>query len=188
MQIEEIFDSPKKIFLPTKSLGCQEKSFGYRPKENFDTCLRSVGLIFSEIWPFSWKPTFWTSNFLTIFDNSQPFFAWFKKNWSHGKWHNSVIMWPKDLGQDSKFSLIRYLKLFPWHPKDLVSRKNVLEKQKKSALIMTNPLVWFASVFTFQAKQALWRKCHKQQACSKHATSKLQASSKQQFSPSHGLL
>ena len=39
-----------------------------------------------------------------------------------------------------------------------------------------------------QQQQALWRKCHKQQACSKHATSKLQASSKQQFSPSHGLL
>ena len=67
---EKIFDSPKIFFLPTKSFGCQGKSFRYRPKENFDTCLRSVGLIFSEIWPFLWKPTFWTSNFLTIFDNS----------------------------------------------------------------------------------------------------------------------
>ena len=63
---EKIFDSPKIFFLPTKSFGCQGKSFRYRPKENFDTCLRSVGLIFSEIWPFLWEPTFWTSNFDTF--------------------------------------------------------------------------------------------------------------------------
>ena len=127
---EEISDSPKNIFIPTKSCGCQGKSLRYRLKENFDTCLRSVGLIFSEIWPFSWKPTFCASNLNAIFDNSEPFLSWFKMNWSHGKWHNSVNMCPSDLGQGSKFSLGRYLKLFLWHPKDLVSRKIVLGEQK----------------------------------------------------------
>ena len=51
-------------------------------------------------------------------------------NWSHRKWHNSVIMNPSDLGQVSKFSLVQYLKLFLWHPKDLFSRKNILRKPK----------------------------------------------------------
>ena len=50
-------------------------------------------------------------------------------NVSHEKWHNSMIICPSDLGQGSKFSLIRYLKLFLWHPKDLVSKKNVLGEQ-----------------------------------------------------------
>ena len=51
-------------------------------------------------------------------------------NWSHRKWHNSVIMSPSDLGQVSKFSLVQNLKLFLWHPKDLFSRKNILRKPK----------------------------------------------------------
>ena len=51
-------------------------------------------------------------------------------NWSHRKWHNSVIMSPSDLRQVSKFSLVRYLKLFLWHPKDLFSRKILLRKPK----------------------------------------------------------
>ena len=106
------------------------KSFRYWTKENFETCLRSVGLVFSEIWPFSWEPTFYTSNLLTIFDNSEPFFSWFKMNGSHGKWHNSVNMYPSDLGKGSKFSLGQYLKLFSLHPKDLGIRKNVLGEQK----------------------------------------------------------
>ena len=72
------------------------------------------------------------------------FLASLKMNGFHGKWHSSVIMCPTYLGRGSKFSLIRYLKLFPWHPKDLVSRKNVLEEQKKSALILPNPLYYYS--------------------------------------------
>ena len=116
------FSSPKTFFLLIKSFGCQGKRFRDVTKENFDTCLRSVGLIFTEIWPFLWKPTFWTSNFWQVLI----FFSWVKINGSHRKWHNSVIMSPSDLGQVSKFSLVQYLKLFLWHPKDLVSRKYVL--------------------------------------------------------------
>ena len=41
----------------------------------------------------------------------------------HKKCHISVNMRPTDLRQVSKFSLVQYLKLFLWHPKDLVSRK-----------------------------------------------------------------
>ena len=121
-----IFGLPKTFFLLTKSFGCQRKSFRDVTKENFDTCLRSVGLIFTEIWPFLWKPTFWTSNFWQVLI----FFSWVKINGSHGKWHNSVIMRSSDLGQVSKFSLVTSLKLFLWHPKDLVSRKNVLGRPK----------------------------------------------------------
>ena len=72
---DESFGSPKKFFLPTKSFRCQQKSFRYRAKENFDTCLRSVGLIFTEIWPFSWKQTFWSSNFFWQF---LTLFSWVK--------------------------------------------------------------------------------------------------------------
>ena len=36
-------------------------------------------------------------------------------NGSHGKCHNSVSICLSDLGQGSKFSLIRYLKLFLWN-------------------------------------------------------------------------
>ena len=125
---DEIFGSPKKFFLPTKSFRVQGKSFRYRPKENFDTCLRSVGLIFTEIWPFSWKQTFWSSNFFWQF---LTLFSWVKLNGSHRKWHNSENMRSSDLGQASKFSLGRYLKLFLWHPKNLASRKNVLGRPKK---------------------------------------------------------
>ena len=123
---DEIFGSPKKFFLPTKSFGCQLKSLRYQPKENFDTCLRSVGIIFTEIWPFLWKPTVWTPNFW----QALTFFSWVKMDGSHRKWHNSVIMRSSDLGQVSKFSLVRYLKLFLLHPKDLASRKNVLGRPK----------------------------------------------------------
>ena len=35
-------------FFPlTKSFGCQRKSFRYWTKENFDTCLKSAGLVFT---------------------------------------------------------------------------------------------------------------------------------------------
>ena len=56
--------------------------------------------------------------------------AWVKKNGSQRKWHNSVIMRSSDLGQVSKFSLVKNLKLFLWHAKDLMSRKNVLGETK----------------------------------------------------------
>ena len=139
---DEIFGSPKKFFLPKKSFGCQLKSLRYRPKENFDTCLKSVGLIFTEIWHFSWKSTFWTSNFWQVL---LIFFSWVKMNGSHGKWHNSVIMRSSDLGQVSKFSLVTSVKLFLWDPKDLVSRKNVLGRPKcyfqKGTFFSDHPLV-----------------------------------------------
>ena len=61
---QKYFGFLKMFFLLTKSFGCQRKSFRYRPKEHFDTCLRSVGRIFTEIWHFSWQPTIWTSIFL----------------------------------------------------------------------------------------------------------------------------
>ena len=51
----------------------------------------------------------------------------------HEKCHISVNMSPTDLRQVSKFSLVRYLKLFLWHPKDLVCRKNVLGEEKISS-------------------------------------------------------
>ena len=84
------------------------KSFRYWTKENFETCLRSVGLVFTEIWPFSWKSTFWTSNFWQFLT----FFSWVKMNGSHRKWRNSVITRLSYLGEVSKFSLVQYLKLF----------------------------------------------------------------------------
>ena len=43
--------------------------------------------------------------------------------------HISVNTSPTDLRQVSKFSLVQYLKLFLRHPKDLVSRKNVLGEE-----------------------------------------------------------
>ena len=48
----------------------------------------------------------------------------------HEKCHISVNTSPTDLRQVSKFSLVQYLKLFLRHPKDLVSRKNVLGEEK----------------------------------------------------------
>ena len=62
-------------------------------------------------------------------------------NWSHGKWDNSVNICPSDLGQGSKFSLIRYLKLFLWHQKYLTSRKNNLEESKKIVHFFGHPLM-----------------------------------------------
>ena len=44
--------------------------------------------------------------------------------------HISVNTSLTDLRQVSKFSLVQYLKLFLRHPKDLVSRKNVLGEEK----------------------------------------------------------
>ena len=61
----------------------------------------------------------------------------FNMNWSHRKWHNSVIMSSSDLEQVSKFSLVQCLKLFLWHSKDLVSRKNVLKSQRKRTFFWT---------------------------------------------------
>ena len=69
LKVQKYFGFLKTFFLHTKSFGCQRKSFRYRTKENFDTCLRSVGCIFTEIWHFLWKSTFWTSiclQFLTL--------------------------------------------------------------------------------------------------------------------------
>ena len=129
------------FFLITKSFGCQRKSFRDVTKENFDTCLRSVGLIFTEIWPFLWKPTFWTSNFWQVLT----FFSWVKMHGSHGKWHNSVIMRSSDLGQVSKFSLVTSLKLFLWHPKDSVIRKNIyVFVEPKISWVRPNlQILWF---------------------------------------------
>ena len=58
-------------------------------------------------------------------------FAQKQKFGYHKKWHNSECIVSTDLGQVSKFSLVQYLKLFLWHPKDLVSRKNVLKGRRK---------------------------------------------------------
>ena len=77
------------------------------------------------------------------------FLASFKMNGFHGKWHNSVIMCPTDLRQGSKFSLIRYLKLFPWHPKDLVSRKNVLGEQN----LFEKKCWFFCTLFSWQKQE-----------------------------------
>ena len=103
------FGYSKKGFQLFLCYGCQGKSFRYRPKKNFDTCLRSVGLIFTEIWPFSWKPTFWTSNFFLQF---LTLWSWVKMNGSHRKWHNSMTTRLSYLGEVAKFSLVQYLKLF----------------------------------------------------------------------------
>ena len=52
----KIFCLSQVIFHHGKSFGCQKRSFRYRPKENFDTNYRSLGLVFTELWPFLWKP------------------------------------------------------------------------------------------------------------------------------------
>ena len=70
------------------------------------------------------------------------FLASFKMNGFHGKWHNSVIMCPTDLRQGSKFSLIQYLKLIPWHPKDLVSRKKGFRRAEKVDINCDPPFIW----------------------------------------------
>ena len=61
----------------------------------------------------------------------------------HEKCHISVNMRPTDLRQVSKFSLVTSLKLFLWHPKDLVSRKKHFKKAKvilkKSAFVRILP-------------------------------------------------
>ena len=69
------------------------------------------------------------------------FLASFKMNGFHGKWHNSVIMCPTDLRQGSKFSLIQYLKLIPWHPKDLVSRKKGFRRAEKVDINFWSPFI-----------------------------------------------
>ena len=51
----------------------------------------------------------------------------------HEKCHISVNTSPTDMRQVSKFSLVPSLKLFLWHPKDLVSSKNVLGEEKFSS-------------------------------------------------------
>ena len=75
-----------------------------------------------------------------------PFSTWFctrtkneKKFGYHKKWHNSESIVSTDLGQVSKFSLVQYLKLFLWHPKDLVSRKNVLKGRRKKNIFFGTP-------------------------------------------------
>ena len=107
----------KKFFYPL-SFGCQGKSF--------------------EIWPFCGNQLF-EHPILTHF---WQFLSLVKNECVSRKWHNSMIICPSDLGQGSKFLLIRYLKLFLWHPKDLVSRKNVLGEQNcfEKACIFFNTL------------------------------------------------
>ena len=51
---QKYFGFLKMFFLLNKSFGCQRKSFRYRTKENFDTCLRSEGLIITELCHFLW--------------------------------------------------------------------------------------------------------------------------------------
>ena len=78
------------------------------------------------------------------------FLASFKMNGFHGKWHNSVIMCPTDLRQGSKFSLIQYLKLIPWHPKDLVSRKKGFRRAEKVDINCDPPFMmvsWKSSIY-----------------------------------------
>ena len=57
----------------------------------------------------------------------------------HEKCHISVNMCPTDLRQVSKFSLVTSLKLFLWHPKDLVIRKNIyVLREPKISWVLTN--------------------------------------------------
>ena len=118
---DEIFGSPKKFFLPTKSFGCQLKSLGYQPKENFDTCPRSEDLIITELCYFPWDPCILIRekkvNTCQKLDVQK---VGFQKTG-----HISVNMSPTDLRQVSKFSLVTSLKLFLWHLKDSVIRKNI---------------------------------------------------------------
>ena len=125
------FGLPKTFFLLAKFFGCQRKSFRYRPKENFDACPRSEDLIFSELCHFLLDPFSLThenkvKNCQKKLDDQKVCF--------HEKGHISVNMSPTDLRQVSKFSLGRYPKLFPWHPKDLVGRKICLGESKISIL------------------------------------------------------
>ena len=53
----------------------------------------------------------------------------------HEKSHISENMSPTDLRQVSKFSLGQYLRLLPWHPKDLVGRKIFLGESKITSFI-----------------------------------------------------
>ena len=126
------FGLPKTFFLLAKFFGCQRKSFRYRPKENFDACPRSEDLIFSELCHFLWDPFSLThenkvKNCQKKLDDQKVCF--------HEKGHISVNMSPTDLRQVSKFSFGRYLKLFPWHLKDFVGRKNFLREPKISSFI-----------------------------------------------------
>ena len=116
------------FFLLTKSFECQLKSFRYRPKENFDTCPRSEDLIITELCHFPWDPFILTHE--KKINTCQKLDV--QKVGFHKKGHISVNMSPTDLRQVSKFSLVTSLKLFLWHPKDLVSRKNVLGEPKIS--------------------------------------------------------
>ena len=117
-----------------------KKSFRYRTKENFDTCPRSEGLIITELCHFLWDQFMLTQHKVRIrivkkMDVQNVGF--------HEKCHISVNMRPTDPRQVSKFSLVPYLKLFLWHPKDLVGRKNVLGRPKifeKVTLFLLHPL------------------------------------------------
>ena len=62
---------------------------------------------------------------------------------SQKKWHNSESIVSTDLGQVSKFSLIRYLKLFPRHQKYLASRKKPLDTAKKRNVFFRSPFSCF---------------------------------------------
>ena len=129
MLIQKFFASPKVIFHHVKSFGCKKRSFRHRPKENFDTCPRSEDLIFTELCHFLWDPFILTHEHKV--KNCKKKLDVQKVSFQE-KGHISVNMSPTDLRQVSKFSLGRYLKLFPWHPKDLVSRKNFLGQPKIS--------------------------------------------------------
>ena len=83
-----------------------------------------------------------------------PFSTWFcmrtkneKRFGYHKKWHNSESIVSTDLGRVSKFSLVQYLKLFLWHPKDLVSRKNVLKGRRKKNIFFWKKCSFLFSLF-----------------------------------------
>ena len=143
----------KKRFRIVKQLDVQK--FGFHEKGHISENMRPTDL--KQVSKFSlgrylrlfpWHPQdlvgikmFLGESEISSFISICIFLAFFKMNRFHGKWHNSVNMCPSDLGQGSKFSLGRYLKLFLWHPKDLVGRKNVLGEQKKSAFFFDDPLI-----------------------------------------------
>ena len=125
-----------RVFNPCYASGCQRKSFRYRIKENFETWPKSLITILSELCHFLWWPNFYFC--------AKP--GWKLGVWKfvvHQKCHNSESIVITDLGQVSKFSLVQYLNLFLWHPKDLVSRKNVLGETK---FFLKNGQVFFVTL------------------------------------------
>ena len=129
-RFKKYFDFLKILFLLKKSFGCQRKSFRSWTKENFDTCPRSEGFIITELCHFLWDQ-FMLTQHESKFKNCKKMDV--QNVIFRQKCYISVNMSPTDLRQVSKFSFVQYLKLFLWHPKDLVCRKNVLGEEKISS-------------------------------------------------------